>query len=396
MKKCGALLLFFANLAVILAIWWHGDHGNVFISLGRLLGLAAFYLVLWQMLLIGHVGWIERVWGHDRLSRWHHRNGIVAWSLLAVHPWFMLVGYGNLRFLLELRGIILALIGYGMFLIIVPLSFTIVRQRLRYEVWYAIHFLLYGAILLVFWHQLYNGADLQAPAAKLYWQLLFYGAFANVLWYRFTRPSIVSMRQDFRVARIERETHDVISIYIASKNFKAEPGQFIIVRFLAKGFWYESHPFTISGFPLRITPKAVGDYTSKLSNLPIGTKAVIEGPLGKFTPDRAGNMPVLLIAGGIGITPIRQLFEKFPNAPLIYAARSDQDFALKNELDRIGPVYYTTDKLTPKFIKNTVPDVTTRFVYLCGPPPMMKAVREMLADLGVPKKAILYEKFQLG
>src|SRR3989344_1120583 len=367
--KLLAPLLFFGNAVAIFWIWLAGDHSNFFISAGRLLGLSAFYLILWQLLLIGRIVWIEKVWGHDRLSRWHHKNGIVAWSLLLVHPWLMLIGYGSLHMLLELPWIIWAIVAYGMFMIIVPISFTIVKKKLRYEIWYGIHFLLYGAILAVFWHQLYNGADLQAPAARLYWQILFYATLINVLWYRFIKPSIVSWRQDFRITRITRDTHDVVSIYI-SGNLPFQPGQFVIVRFLAKGFWYESHPFTISGKPLRITPKAVGDYTSKLPNLPIGTKVLIEGPLGRFNADRSGDKPVLLIAGGIGVTPLRALFEKIPDAKFIYAARSDNDFALRDELDKIGKVFYTIERLTPEFIKHVAPAVATRFIFLCGPPPM--------------------------
>ena len=79
MKKWIAPILFLRNLFVILAIWW--QHASVdLISLGRFAGLLAFYLILWQLLLIGRISWIESVWGHDRLSRWHHRNGIV-WAL---------------------------------------------------------------------------------------------------------------------------------------------------------------------------------------------------------------------------------------------------------------------------------------------------------------------------
>ncbi|MEK7616211.1 MAG: ferredoxin reductase family protein [Patescibacteria group bacterium] len=390
-----APFLFLGNLIAIVVIWVNGDHSNLFVSIGRLFGLLAFYLILWQLFLIGRIEWIEKVWGHDVLSRLHHKNGLVAWGLLGVHPILMLIGYGSLPLILSLRGITFALIGYGMFLIIVPISFSVVRRRLPYQVWYLIHFLLYGAILLVFWHQLFNGSDLQNPSVRLYWQALFYFVLASVLYYRFAKPTIISLRQQCRVTKIERETHDVISIYI-SGNLNVQPGQFIIVRFLAPDFWYEAHPFTVSGLPLRITPKAVGDYTSKLPNLPIGTRVLIEGPLGRFMIDRAGNKPVLFIAGGIGVTPLRALFEKFHDAKFIYTARSDQDFALKDELDVIGKVDYFTDRLTPEIIKSAVPDVARRFVYLCGPPPMMKAVIEMLTSLGVPRQAILYEKFELG
>src|SRR3989338_962658 len=112
--KLLAPLLFFGNLAVVFGVWLSQASFD-FISFGRLAGLSAFYLVLWQMLLIGRIGWIEKIWGHDRLSRWHHRNGIVAWGLLAVHPWLMLIGYGSLRILLELPWILLAIVAYGMF-----------------------------------------------------------------------------------------------------------------------------------------------------------------------------------------------------------------------------------------------------------------------------------------
>ncbi|MEK7583499.1 MAG: ferredoxin reductase family protein [Patescibacteria group bacterium] len=383
--------------------------GELLITIGRWCGLVAFVMFLVQLLLIGRISWIERIWGHDRLSRWHHVNGIVAWSILVLHPVFLSLGYSELAsttpirqlifFITDYPAVLRAFIGYLLFLMIVPISLTIVRKRLRYEWWYGIHLLLYVAILLSFGHQVLNGQDLQSPFMHRLWLTLLFGTLGLVLWFRLLAPLVRFRHYSFRVSRIERETHDVISIYISSKNFKAQPGQFVIVRFLAKNFWWEAHPFTISHATddyLRITPKAVGDFTAKLPTLPIGTRVFVEGPLGRFTPDRAGNKPVLLIAGGIGITPIHMLFEKFPTAPLIYTARSDQDFALQDELDAIGHVSYTTERLTPDLIKSIAPDVATRFVYLCGPPPMMKAVREQLRQLGVPKHNILYEKFQLG
>ena len=404
-----ALVLFtwLCNLGLIFAFWWQNfDQNALFISFGRLAGLVAFYLILCQLLMICRIGFIERAFGHDRLSRWHHRNGIVAFSILAVHPVLIMLGYKQFIFsmLQNYQDILQALVGYLMFLIIIPISLTIVKKHLRYELWYGIHFLLYGAIILIFEHQLANGITMQG-AFRMYWQVLFYGVFALVLWYRFITPTWRSWRSGFRVERIEQETHDVVSIYIKG-NLHARAGQFVIVRFLARGFWYEAHPFTVSKIMeghLRITPKAVGDFTSKLPNLPIGTPVLVEGPLGRFCPDRAGEKPVLLIAGGIGVTPLRTLFEEFPDAKFIYTARSDQDFALKNELDEIASrlpagrqVDYTTERLTPEYITTVAPDVANRFVYLCGPPPMMAAVREMLKSLGVPKKNILYERFALG
>ncbi len=406
-RKSVAPILFVANLIVIFWIWYDGTWS--LISFGRLFGLVAFYLVLWQLLLIGRIGWIEKYWGHDVLSRVHRRNGVVAIMLIGLHPVFIILGYSGQsgvtpidqfwNVLTVYEFVIPAFVAYIMFLSIVFVSLEMVRRKLRYEYWYYIHVLLYGAIILSFGHQLALGNDLTSDSVRYYWQILFFGTFALVLFYRFLKPAWISWRQDFRVIKIERETDDVVSVYF-SGNIYVKPGQFVLVRFFARGFWWESHPFTISGLPMRITVKAVGDFTSKLEKVPIGTRVFIEGPLGRFIFERSGSSKVLLIAGGIGITPLRMLFERFSNAKrdikLIYAARSNNDFALKNELDRIGSVSYTTDLLTSDFIKNTIPDVDGRFVYICGPPAMMKAVIGCLKKLGVPKHRILYEKFQLG
>ncbi len=294
-----------------------------------------------------------------------------------------------------------------MFVTIVPLAFSMIRKHLRYEIWYFIHFTLYIAIILVFDHQIQNGQDFANPYVLNYWKILFYATFINIIYYRFIKPTYRSLRYGFRVDGLKMKTGDVCSVYITGRNLeklRASAGQFVIVRFLAKDFLWEAHPFSLSEMPngrrLRLSIKASGDFTKKIPTLPIDTKILLEGPLGRFTADRAQNNKVLLIAGGIGITPLRALFEEFTikgtDVKLIYAARSIQDFALKDELDKLGKVFYTTERLTPGFIKNNVHDVISRFIYLCGPPPMIQIVREQLTSIGVPSHSILYEKFQFG
>ena len=58
--------------------------------------------------------------------------------------------------------------------------------------------------------------------------------------------------------------------------------------------------------------KAVGGYTRRLADVRPGTRVVAEGPFGTFTAQRRRRERVLLIAGGIGITPLRGLFEDMP------------------------------------------------------------------------------------
>lgn len=432
LRKAIAPILFAGNLAIILAMWWRvsgaefGETvGIAFIAIGGLTGLVAFYLFLWQLLLIGRVGWIERPWGHDRLSRVHHTMGLVATAVLLAHPLLIIVGYSSLAqvtgieqlrsFLTEYDYMLPALVAYLMVLGIVGMSLWIVRKRLRYELWYSVHIMLYLAIILSFAHQLSYGHHLAEPWARTYWSALFYATLATVAYYRLILPAWLFVRHEFRVTAVIPETHDVVSVLIGGNDLarlRAQAGQFVIVRFFAKGFAWESHPFSLSEVPngerLRITVKAVGDFTKKLKDVPVGTRVWIEGPLGRFTAERAAQPRTLLIAGGIGITPLRALFEELAHkrqpVDLFYAARTDQDFALKKEIDTLVADnahvrYVAADRdghLTPAMIADAVPDVANRNVYLCGPPPMMKLLRQQLASLGVPKHAIIFEKFQLG
>lgn len=404
-----------------------GTSGAYWIAIGALLGLVAFYCILWQLLLIGRVGWIERVWGHDRLSHAHHLLGLTAIGLLIPHPLLLVSGYMSVAgtrlgqqvmlFLTNYEDVLAATVAYVLFLVIVGMTLTIIRKRLRYEVWYFIHVTLYLAIILAFNHQLSNGHDLAHWGAALYWQILFWGTLAMMLWYRFLTPVRRYYRHRFVVERTMSETHDVTSVIITGRDIAelhARAGQFIIVRFLVRGWWWEAHPFSLSEMPdgtrLRMTIKAVGDFTRRIPALVPGTPVLIEGPLGRLTLDRAHHRGVVLIAGGIGITPLRALFEQCIQehrpVTLLYAARSKTDFALRHELDALASEhadalvhYIPSDEMgymTAAMVQEYVPDITQRSVFLCGPPPMMKVVRSVLATLGVHRKNIFFEKFQLG
>lgn len=423
--KSIAPLLFFANLAVVFSFWLSVSLrvSNLLISLGTLAGLLAAYFALWQLLLIGRVAWIERFWGHDKLSRIHHFLGITTVSVIFFHPILLVLGYSidsgeaplsHFLGLLSDYKYILALIAYLLLLSIVFISLWIIRKHLKYEIWYFIHIALYLAIILAFIHQK-SGRDFITDLRALYWQALFYLTLANIIYYRFLKPLWQSLNCAFQVVEVKKENDDVVSIIIGGENLEkleAKAGQFMIFRFLAKNFWRETHPFSLSEAPsggrLRITIKGIGDFTKKISDLPLGTRVLVEGPLGLFIPERSNKKSSLLIAGGIGITPLRSIFEEFAKTghavDLIYSARAERDFVLKNELNLLSNPnakvhYIETDKtgiLTSDIIKKMIPDIIERDVFLCGPPLMMKSVISELKKVGVSKRFIYFERFQLG
>src|SRR3989344_62554 len=254
-----------------------------------------------------------------------------------------------------------------------------------------------------------------------YWYFLYAFVFSNLIIFRIFRPVYLYTKHKFVVEKLERETHDSTSVYITGNNineFKVLPGQFMIFKFLAKGFWWQSHPFSLSkpldGKQIRITVKSVGDFTSKITKLSPGTPVIIDGPYGIFT-EKVNKMDrILLIAGGIGITPIRSLVEQLAaqhkDIVLISANKAGKDIVFKNELDELGTrfgfsIYYVLSQeqndrylygqVDKEKISQLVKDVIERDVYLCGPIPMMESVRKSLEELGVPAVNIHFEKFSL-
>jgi ferredoxin-NADP reductase len=116
---------------------------------------------------------------------------------------------------------------------------------------------------------------------------------------------------------------------------------------------------------------------------------------------------VLLIAGGVGITPIRALLEDMPGAPgdiaVVYRAQRPDDLILREELDALAgargaELHYVLGErdgelLSPEHLRRLVPDIADRDVYVCGSPAMTAATRASLDRSGVPGRHIVTERF---
>jgi len=434
MKYLFLLLLVFLPVAFF---WYSGSFysltlggSSTLIALARLAGLLAAFLALLQLVLIGRVKWLDREFGHDKLARFHQTNGKLVYSFLILHVFLVLWGYGATRgvsFLAQLNDFILtsddlaqAVMAFGLFTFVVALSIAIVRRRLKYEFWYYVHLLTYAAIALSFGHQTELGEDFSQAFFTPYWYLLYAFAFGHLIYFRFVRPLLFFSRHRFQVLKVEAETPSVNSVYIGGReieDFKFEAGQFMRARFLARGFWTQAHPFSFSLPPgkghLRFSIKESGDFTKKIKELPVGTQVLIDGPHGVFTLAKSQREKILAIAGGIGITPLRSLCEegvqKGKDIVLLYSNKLASDIPLKRELEELEKTYsnfkvilVVTDdpswvgeeeKLNLNTIQKLVPDWQGREIFLCGPGPMMKAIREDLKKASYPSQYLHFEEF---
>jgi predicted ferric reductase len=424
--RTGLYAVLAANAAVVAYFFAAaGFTSNALIVIGRLAGLYGALVMAFQLVLVARLPWLDRRIGMDRLTSWHRWTGFaLLWTLLA-HAVFITFGYadgtgvGPISEIIDLaqttQGVLRAIVALGIILVVGAVSARYARRRLAYETWHFIHLYTYVAVVLAFTHQVAVGTTFTASsAAKTYWYGVWGVALGAVVLGRLVLPLWRNWRHQLRVSSVVHESDNVVSIYMTGRDLDrmpAQAGQFFLWRFLTRDRWWQANPFSLSAAPdgrtLRLTAKAAGDGSAALRHVKVGTRVFAEGPYGAFTKLHRTRSESLLIAGGVGVTPIRALLEDLEgHAVVIYRVSSDRDAVLYDELRDLAlakgaELHLVTgppvpDKLAPRELARLVPDIGDRDVFLCGPPPMMNAVLRSLDDLGVPKQQIHFERFSLA
>ncbi len=243
-------------------------------------------------------------------------------------------------------------------------------------------------------------------------------------------PVTKNWRGQFRVGSIVTETPNVKTFRLLPSSgdslmpFTFVPGQFLNVAFWIGGARM-NRSYSISSSP---TPREYVDLTvrreprgavSRHINdlLKVGDLIEAGGPVGKFTFTGTEAESIVLISGGVGITPMmsiaRYLTERSWAGDIffVYACRTPTDFIFANEvaaLQRLNPNLHVavtmsrpegTDwqgprgRLTKELLTQTVPNLTARRIHLCGPPSMMDSAKAILTGLGVPPAQVKTEAF---
>jgi predicted ferric reductase len=426
--------VFAANGLVIFGLWLSHGHlaaastATILTAAGQLAALAGTYLALAGLLLVARTPLLDSLLG-DRAARLHRIFGFGAVSMITVHVVATIGGYAladGISPLEELGSVVLtypymvaAAAAFGLFLLLGLSSLRLVRKAVSYETWTGLHLYAYLAVALAFGHQLVDGSDFAThPLARLYWIGLYTIVAGAILAYRVAAPIRLYARHRFRVDGVSIETSDVVSIHVGGRSLErlhAQPGQYFRLRLLARNEWWRSHPFSLSAVPdvdyLRFTVKSLGDFSERIQSVRSGTHVMLEGPYGALTSARRTTDSVALIGGGIGVSPIRALFEELAgkvDVTLVYRASRTRDLVFVDELrdlardtgarvrylvGRRGSPSMPSDPLTAAALRSLVPDIAARDVFLCGPVGMMQAVERSLRELGVPSWRIHTERF---
>ncbi len=435
--------LAYTSLVVVTALWLanrgaqelFAGTGPALTSTGRLAGLLAADLLLLQVLGMARIPWVERIVGQDRLARWHRWAGFTSFNLMLGHIVLVTLGYAltTHRWVLSelwtlvatYPGMLLATAGALLLVLVVITSIRAARRRLRYESWHLLHLYAYLGVGLALPHQLWNGGEfVSSPAARTYWWSLYGLTLIAVVSYRLGLPAWRTLRHRLVVANVVTEAPGVVSLHLSGRalaRLPARAGQFFIWRFLDGPGWSRGHPYSLSAPPnphlLRLTVKDLGDGSRSLAGVTPGTRVLFEGPYGALTSGRRTRTRVTLLAAGIGITPLRALFEELPCEPgdttLVIRARGEAEIVFRAELETLAAargarlLYLLGPRARPESwlpvsmghlsdsiaLRQLVPDIAEHDVFLCGPDAWMDAVTRAARDAGVAAAHIHTERF---
>ena len=438
---CGVFV--WCSMLVVVALWVAGGGvqslavaDTALISLGRLTGLVASDLLLIQVLLMARIPLVEKAFGQDELARRHRLVGFTSFNLMVVHVVAITLGYAAtspkglwatiVDFVVNYPGMLLAVAGTLVVVGVTITSIRIARARLRYESWHLLHLYAYLGLGLALPHQLWTGKDfLTSAAATVFWWTLWAGAAGSVLVWRVGQPLWRSLRHQLVVHEVRAENDRVTTVVMRGRMLHRLPvqaGQFLQWRFLDGPGFTRAHPYSLSAAPdgqsLRITAAHLGDGSARLARLRPGTKVLFEGPYGRLHEGVRTRRKVLLMASGIGVTPMRALLEGLDQRPgdvtLIYRTTSEGDRILVEELTdlaqrrRAGLFIVAGHRATGRAswlpqqaahlsdveaLRQLVPDVARHDVFICGSPGWMDAAERAVIRAGVSPEHIHIERF---
>jgi predicted ferric reductase len=303
------------------------------------------------------------------------------------------------------------------------------KLKLRYELWRWTHLALSVSVLYFSASHVYLlNKTVREPAIAAVF-VLFISVVLAIFGYRWAWRSWFDPSTEFLVREVRRENATVSTLVLEPRrlnNGQAEswafaPGQFAWIR-LDRSVTAEEHPFTIASSAhnetTEFTIRHAGDFTRAVRQLPPGSPVWVDGPHGAFTCDHSRGSGFVLLAGGVGLTPmmsmIRTAAHRGDNRPyrLIVVASAPTDLLFREELAELrryidlevaevlrrpidgwqGPTGGITVELM-SMVLDTVDQPGDLDYFICGPPSMVDDAMEVLDGLGVVADRVHTEQF---
>jgi predicted ferric reductase len=396
-------------------------------------GFIGYSLMAMEFALISRIKPAAQPFGEDALQLFHNWMGVFALLLLLAHPILLIVfGYPANCWLNPFAScgnsatVTASLSLYALILLIVTSAFR-KQLRIKYELWQVMHglfaiFTLAASLVHIF----ILGRFTTTPVMKTMWLLYGIIVVGLLLWYKFLKP-IINWNKRWEVVENKAErgdSHTLTLKPVGHKGFSFEPGQYAWIKKGKTPFGMGQHPISFSskgdveaGGTISFTVKNLGDWSGKVvPNIQPGEHTWVDGPYGVLSSDREQGMGYVLIAGGVGITPLYSMCQTMADREdvrpvlLFYGARDFDSLTFREELEALKDkmnmqVIYVlnnpekgwqgeTGYINADILRRYLPKQYKRFAYfICGPDPLMNAMEAALPDLGIPREKVLSERF---
>lgn len=394
---------------------------SITLAFGKIFGVLGMTLFATSLILSARFHFLENMfYGLNKVYERHSQIGQIAFMMMLFHPLLLLYKYTDLSFsraisFLTPNPSTLA-INFGIFslYLLIALIFLTLYFRPKYHIWKWTHKFMGLAFFFGGLHAFLIPSDTSS-----YMPLRIYIVFVSACaLYAFLYHTVFGKYTTPKYSYIVENVNDlgegiteVNLIPNTNKKLNFKPGQYAFISFESKITGKESHPFSFSSNntdnKISFTIKNLGDFTSNIKSLEKGTKALIEGPFGKFSYDTANSKKQIWIAGGIGITPFLSMAKSITHengyeVDLYYCVRNPKEAVYLNELLSINnpqikiiPHYSDTAGFINANIIKEKSGILDKSIFICSPVSMIRALKKQFKNNGISLGSIYSEEFSL-
>jgi predicted ferric reductase len=430
LRRIGLMALYVGVAVAPLGLALLGPHppGRGFwVDVAFGLGLVGLSMLGLQFLSVARIARVDAPYGIDAVMRYHRQAAYATLAVVVAHPLLLLTQSAYRTLLDPFDAPARVLWGWAAlaaFAVTVVLARYRLRLRVSYELWRVSHGILAvvvasAALVHVRSVGAYVAADTWKETAWTVWVVVFMGLLAYV---RVVKP-MVRLRRPWLIEEVVPQPGNTVSLRLRPEGhggLRFRAGQFAWITIAGVPFDQHEHPFSISSAatrPARIefTVKALGDFTAGMADV-AGRRAWLEGPYGNFGIGWDSASHLVLIAGGVGITPIMSILRTMADlgdrrrVTVVYGNKTWDTTIFADELDALTTrldlhVVHVIEQphegwtgrtgfINQQLLEELLPvDASGVQCYVCGPPPMMAAVERALIAARVPPRQIHAELF---
>jgi predicted ferric reductase len=421
------LLFILAPLLALLAGSWPPARG-FWTEFSVALGYSGLAMMGLQFGLTARFSYVTAPWGEDVIYHFHRQISLIAVGLVVAHAVIQFVAqpelFAPLDFFDTPWGARFAVLSICSLIALVITALWRAKLRIGYETWHLTHIVLAvvavtgGLLHMVGW-----GFYLTDPWKRTLWIGLTIFWMGLLFYVRIMKPLFI-LRRPYRVAEVRQERGETTTLVMqpdGHPGFRFRPGQFAWLTVWGSPFKITGHPFSFSssaaaiGGRAEISIRNLGDFTSDIHKVPVGQRVYLDGPYGAFTIGNPADMHVL-IAGGIGITPMMSMIRTLADQGdqraviLLYGSKDWESITFREELEALKqrlnltvvhvladpPAGWTGERgfITAEMFKRHLPPPYAKHEYfICGPDVMMDAIEKALDKLKVPLSKYHSERY---